>query len=126
MLSVLFQDAGRVLSFATQQESHQPGAASQSNTANPVKPEAGAPRTVGSTATRPANPSDQKGITVRVQEVNVPVSVLDRHGQPVIDLTEKDFEVYEDGRRQSIRYLYRGTRPPLRIGLIHQRPRAAQ
>jgi len=118
VLAVLFQGAGRVLSFAIQQESHQPGAASQSNTADPVKPEAGAARTGGSTATRSANPSDQKGITVRVQEVNVPVSVLDRHGQPVIDLTEKDFEVYEDGRRQSIRYLYRGTRPPLRIGLI--------
>jgi Ca-activated chloride channel homolog len=68
----------------------------------------------GNTATSP----NQKTITVRVQEVNIPVSVLDRRGEPVIDLTQKDFEVYEDGKAQVINYLYRGTRPPLRIGLV--------
>ena len=94
---------------AAQASSPQPGAQATRNGApSPANPKPG-------TAT---NPTDQKGITVRVQEVNVPVSVLDRRGEPVIDLTERDFEVYEDGKRQDIKYLYRGTRPPLRIGLI--------
>jgi len=61
--------------------------------------------------------SDQR-IVVRVNEVNVPVSVLDKRGVPVIDLKEKDFEIYEEGQRQKIKYLYRGERPPLRIGLV--------
>ena len=59
---------------------------------------------------------DNIRVTVRV--VNVPVTVLDRHGLPVIDLSQDDFRVYEDGKPQSIRYFIRGTRPPLRIGLI--------
>ena len=41
---------------------------------------------------------EQSNITVRVQVVNVPVSVLDRRGHLVIDLAQKDFELYEDGK----------------------------
>jgi VWFA-related protein len=63
-------------------------------------------------------PAKQQPIRVRVNEVNVPVTVLDKRGVPVIDLTSKDFQVYEDGVLQSIRYFYRGERPPLRIGLV--------
>jgi Ca-activated chloride channel family protein len=61
---------------------------------------------------------EQSNITVRVQVVNVPVSVLDRRGHLVIDLAQRDFELYEDGKPQSIKYFFRGSRPPLRIGLI--------
>jgi VWFA-related protein len=50
--------------------------------------------------------------------VNVPVTVLNKRGLPVIDLSQNDFEVFENGQRQSIRYFYRGHRPPLRIGLV--------
>jgi VWFA-related protein len=55
---------------------------------------------------------------VRVNVVNVPVSVLGKNGLPVIDLTQNDFQVYEDGQLQTIKYFLRGSRPPLRIGLI--------
>jgi VWFA-related protein len=44
--------------------------------------------------------------------------VLGRRGVPVIDMDQKDFEIFENGKRQTIRYFYRGERPPLRIGLI--------
>ncbi len=74
----------------------------------------------GSTATKKEEPPAQEPtrVRVRVQVVNVPVTVLDKHGRPVIDLDKEDFEVYEDGVPQSIRYFSRDTRPPLRIGLI--------
>lgn len=66
----------------------------------------------------PAKRTEQKPIQVRVNEVNIPITVLDKRGIPVIDLTANDFEIFEDGKRQTIKYFYRGERPPLRIGLI--------
>jgi len=91
----------------------EPGLAGAAQNAAPppqAAPAANAPQ--ASAATN----KDNIHVTVRV--VNVPVSVLDKHGLPVIDLTQNDFRVYEDGRPQTIKYFYRGTRPPLRIGLI--------
>jgi VWFA-related protein len=57
-------------------------------------------------------------IRVRVEVVNVPVTVLNKRGQPVIDLTKDDFEVYEDGVKQEIRYFNRETQTPLHMGII--------
>jgi VWFA-related protein len=64
-----------------------------------------------------AAPSESQ-IKVRVQVVNVPVTVLDKRGVPVIELTKDDFEVFEDGKKQTIKYFLQGSRPPLRIGLV--------
>ncbi len=63
-------------------------------------------------------PSSKDNIRVTVRVVNVPITVLDKRGLPVIDLTKDDFRIYEDGKPQAIKYFFRGTRPPLRIGLI--------
>jgi Ca-activated chloride channel homolog len=60
-----------------------------------------------------------------VELVHFPVTVLDRRGQIVQDLTADDFEIYEDGRRQQIELFVAGLAaggddrlPPLRIGLL--------
>ena len=74
------------------------------------------PANVQSPGTKPTN-GDQR-IRVHVEVVNVPVSVLDKRGLPVIDLTKSDFRIYEDGKRQAIRYFSSERVPPLRIGLI--------
>jgi VWFA-related protein len=70
-------------------------------------------------APRPENtPATNKPLRVRVEVVNVPVTVLGRRGLPIIDLTQSDFQVFEDGRPQSIRYFSQESHLPLRIGLI--------
>jgi len=48
--------------------------------------------------------------------VRVPVSVLDKAGQPVLDLKDSDFKVSDDGRRQAVT-LFSAERRPLRIAL---------
>jgi VWFA-related protein len=70
----------------------------------------------------PSSDTNSKGdnnrIKVHVEVVNVPVTVLDKRGMPVIDLDKNDFKVYEDGKLQNIRYFSNEIMPPLRIGLI--------
>jgi VWFA-related protein len=63
-------------------------------------------------------PSQQTTIRLKVEVVNVPVTVLDRRGRPVIDLGKNDFQVFEDNIPQTIKYFSREMRQPLRIGLI--------
>jgi VWFA-related protein len=50
------------------------------------------------------------------RSVRVPVSVLDKRGEPVLGLTGEDFKLSEDGRRQAVTY-FSGERRPLRIAL---------
>src|ERR1700680_2586419 len=56
-------------------------------------------------------------ITVDVRLVELQAAVHDRQGRFVSDLSERDFEVYEDGARQSIR-LFRHEDVPVTIGLV--------
>ena len=65
-----------------------------------------------------APPVTKNKIRVRVEVVSVPVTVLDKRGLPVLDLTKDDFRIYEDGRPQAIRYFSQESHQPLRIGLI--------
>jgi VWFA-related protein len=48
--------------------------------------------------------------------VRVPVSVLDKRGQPVMGLHGEDFVITEDGHKQEVTY-FSGERRPLRIAL---------
>ena len=85
-----------------------PSAPATGSTQNPVPAEPG--------QNEPPAASGKLITTVNV--VNVPVSVIGKNGAPVIDMTKDDFEVYEDGRKQEIKYFFFGSRPPLRIGLM--------
>ena len=57
----------------------------------------------------------------RVDLVNVGVTVTDRKGNLVSDLTLDDFELYEDGRKQTVQYFAAGdgeTAPAMHLGLM--------
>jgi Ca-activated chloride channel family protein len=58
----------------------------------------------------------------RVDVVNVGATVTDRKGALITDLGQDNFEIYEDGRKQTIRYFAAGDggseAPPMHLGLM--------
>ena len=83
-----------------------------------AQPATTAPTPPGPASNQGTTPTSPEKIGVRVEVVNVPVTVLDKRGRPVIDLNKEDFQVLENGVPQAIRYFSREMRQPLRIGLI--------
>ena len=57
-------------------------------------------------------------IAVDVKVVTLPVTVRDKHGKIVPDLTKDDFTLQEDGRAQTIKYFSREKNLPLTLGLL--------
>jgi VWFA-related protein len=57
-------------------------------------------------------------IAVDVKEVTLPVTVRDKHGKIVRDLTKDDFTLQEDGRPQTIRYYSQDANLALTLGLL--------
>jgi VWFA-related protein len=57
-------------------------------------------------------------IPVEVKVVTLPVTVRDKHGKIVRDLTKDDFTLQEDGRPQTIRYFSQDANLPLTLGLL--------
>ncbi len=57
-------------------------------------------------------------IAVNVKVVTLPVTVRDKHGKIVRDLTKDDFTLQEDGRPQVIKYFSQETNLPLTLGLL--------
>ncbi len=87
----------------------------------PPSPASGSNNPAHPASTRPDEippPASKNRIRVRVQVVYVPVTVIGKRGLPIIDLTQGDFQVFEDGRPQAIRYFSQESHDPLRIGLI--------
>src|ERR1700719_1923259 len=57
-------------------------------------------------------------LSVQVKVVTLPVTVRDKHGKIVRDLTKDDFTLQEDGRPQTIRYFSQEANLPLTMGLL--------
>jgi VWFA-related protein len=69
----------------------------------------------------PAAQSPSAPVTTMSVDVNVvtlPVTVRDKKGNIVRDLTKDDFDLQEDGKPQSIRYFSQETNLPLTVGLL--------
>jgi VWFA-related protein len=62
--------------------------------------------------------SQDPSIAVDVKVVNLPVTVRDKHGSIVQNLSKDDFILQEDGRPQSIKYFSRESNLPLTLGLL--------
>jgi VWFA-related protein len=57
-------------------------------------------------------------MSVNVKVVTLPVTVRDKKGKIVKDLTKADFDLEEDGKPQEIRYFSQETNLPLTVGLL--------
>ncbi len=72
--------------------------------------------------TPPASPPETEGpettIKVDVEVVNLLCSVRDKKGALIADLTQDEFQIFEEGKPQPIRYFSRETDLPLTIGLL--------
>ena len=62
--------------------------------------------------------ADQDSISVDVKVVNVLVSVRDKDGRIVRNLSTSDFILEEDGREQNIQYFATENNLPLTVGLL--------
>lgn len=70
----------------------------------------------------PLSAQQSGNIQVDVNVVNIAVTVTDQDGKFIVDLDQKDFKIYEDGKPVQIRYFTRGTeedkKPPIRVGFL--------
>lgn len=65
--------------------------------------------------------AQQKTFRAGIDLVNFGVSVVGKDGQPITGLTREDFEVIENGSKQSVRFFSAGQpeeAPPLHLGLL--------
>lgn len=63
------------------------------------------------------NRADQNQIKVKAEEVIVPVTVVDAKGEPVLDLAQKDFQVFDNGAEEKIDHWEMGG-DPLAVALV--------
>src|SRR5277367_3357489 len=74
------------------------------------------PTAAGQNAPTPAVPTTTMKVNVKV--VTMAVTVRDKHGAIVPNLTKDEFTLTEDGRPQTIKYFNHDTNLPLNLGLL--------
>ena len=75
-----------------------------------------APATAPPAAQSQAAPTTTLSVDVKV--VNLPVTVRDKHGKIVTNLSKDSFGLEEDGKPQTIRYFNQENNLPLTVGLL--------
>lgn len=94
VLMILFAVAGLLASSSAQQQ-------------NPPAP------------ARPSPTPPEGPIVTRINEVRLPVSVVNRRGEPIAGLTRADFQILEDRQPQEIRgFLTEASSPPIYVGVL--------
>jgi VWFA-related protein len=83
--------------------------------ASPEKPPPAAPAPAPSPEAKPLQ-ANEPVFTAKTRTVRVPVSVVDKLGEPVLGLQGADFQISEDGKRQKVT-LFSGERRPLKIAV---------
>ncbi|HET9401075.1 MAG TPA: hypothetical protein VFO34_08995, partial [Candidatus Acidoferrales bacterium] len=69
-------------------------------------------------AAAPANPPQQSQIKIEVDLVTIPISVVDKGNRPIVDLPRDAFEIYDNGKLQTIRLFEQETHQPIDIALM--------
>jgi VWFA-related protein len=77
---------------------------------------AGTQEAIGQDTPTPAVPTTTMKVNVKV--VTMAVTVRDKHGAIVPNLTKDEFTLTEDGRPQTIKYFNHDTNMPLNLGLL--------
>jgi VWFA-related protein len=67
---------------------------------------------------QPPAAQEPKPIRVQVNEVIIPVTVTDDKGRFVSDLEKTDFQIFDEGKPQSIRYFSRERSQPVVVGFL--------
>ncbi|HXT72989.1 MAG TPA: VWA domain-containing protein [Candidatus Angelobacter sp.] len=68
-------------------------------------------------------PAQQKPFILRVKLVTLPVAVSTSSGQPVLNLTQKDFQIFDDGVPQQITHFDQGGDPLSIVLVLETSPR---
>ena len=96
-----------VLTFASGAAAQNPNNQNPNNTAIP----GALPPRSGETSKAAPPPDAVQSIRVRTSEVTAPVTVRNKSGELVLDLTKKDFHLYDDGVEQKITHFDLGGQP---------------
>ena len=100
---------------APQQQNSKAGSSSSSSQTTVETPAPPAPAAKSGDASKQS--SDSR-IRVTVNEVIVPVTVTDDKGRFVSDLDQKDFQIFEENKPQTIRFFTRERSQPVVIGFL--------
>ncbi|MGH9524019.1 MAG: VWA domain-containing protein [Terriglobales bacterium] len=76
------------------------------------------PQAVLAQENKPSDDQSMETLKVNVNVVNLFFNVKDKHGALIPNLTRNDFEVFEDGKPQTIKYFSSESNQPLTLGLL--------
>ncbi|MGA8874862.1 MAG: VWA domain-containing protein, partial [Candidatus Korobacteraceae bacterium] len=67
---------------------------------------------------QPSNQDDLQTFKAEVNVVNLFYNVKDKHGMLIPNLTKDDFQVFEDGKPQTVKYFSAESNQPLTLGIM--------